>query len=110
MFVPFCKMLSTLKEHVLGILSGPPKSISILIRTAPLRFTGVIVENNHQSTLSYNLNGMVKYLHCSFPFKLWVGFDELLMDDIVLIKQLERISESYTVHFEFISDIQDDIF
>ena len=45
--VPQGKGLGILEEHVFGKLSAPPKSISILVGTAPLGSAGVVVENYH---------------------------------------------------------------
>ena len=45
--VPQRKGLGILEEHVLGKLPAPPKSVSVLVGTAPLGSAGVVVENYH---------------------------------------------------------------
>ena len=45
--VPQGKGLGILEEHVFRKLPAPPKSISILVGTAPLGSAGVVVENYH---------------------------------------------------------------
>ena len=60
MFVSFRKMLSTLKVHVFRILPGPPKSIPIIVRAAPLRLACVVVQYYHETMLGQGFNCMVK--------------------------------------------------
>ena len=83
------KSFSILEEHVLRKLSAPPKSISILIRTAPLRSTSMIVQNNHKSYLSKNLNCNIKYLHSCFTNHLWICTQILCRNGSILKKHLK---------------------
>ena len=42
-------MFSTLEVHVLRVLSGPPKAITVIVGAAPLRLAGMIVEYDHET-------------------------------------------------------------
>ena len=70
MFVPLGKSLGTLKKHIFWELPTPPQSISVIIRTAPLRGARMIIQNNHQTHFSQDLNSNIEYLHTSFSYQL----------------------------------------
>lgn len=47
--IPLCELPEALEELLLGVLLIVPKAIPVTGTTAPLGFTGMVVQDHHQS-------------------------------------------------------------
>ncbi len=104
-FIPFCHFSQTLKKLLFWILFIIPQSITIIRATTPLRFTGMIVQNHHQTWLCYNIDCMIKNLHCCLSMHFWIRFYQLEIYDIVFVKHLQRESKSDAVHVKCVTNL-----
>ena len=75
-----------------------------------MRLAGVVVKYDHESLSCKNFDSVIKNLHCRFSVELWIGLDEVLRDDVVVIEHLERVSKTDAVHMELVSNVHNDVF
>lgn len=104
-----CEFFGRFKEFVLRILMTPPESIPIVIATAPLGGTGVVIENDHESDISEGFHGDIEYFHGSFADEFRVGLEVLVRNNFVVVEQLHGVSETNAVHLELVPDVQGNI-
>ena len=108
-FVSVCKSFSILEEHVLWKLSAPPQAVSIIIRTAPLRCTCMVVQNNHESHICKCLHSEIEDLHACFADEIRVGSKILCWNWLILEEKLKGICQSDAVHFELVPNVHSDV-
>ena len=103
------EFFGAVKEFILRVLPTPPQSISIIIGTAPLRSTSMIVENDHEADFSECLNSDIEDLHGGLADQIRIGFQVFRIYNIIIEIELKGICESDTVHFKLKPDIKGDI-
>lgn len=103
--ISFGQLSQTFKKLFLRILLIVPESVTIAGPTTPLRFTGMIVEDDHKAGFSDGINRDIKNLHGSFAMQLRIGLDKIVIDDVVAVEHFKRKCQSNGVHVESVPDL-----
>ena len=103
--ISFGQFSQTFKKLFFRILLIVPESVTIAGPTTPLRFTGMIVEDDHKAGFSDGINRDIKDLHGSFAVQLRIGLDKIVFDDVVAVEHFKRKGQSDGVHVKSLSDL-----
>ena len=61
-FVSFSELLAALEKFILWKLIAPPKTVPVVVGTAPHRCAGVVIQDDHKTDIGEGLNGDIEDL------------------------------------------------
>lgn len=99
------ELFCTVEKFIFWILSAPPKPITIIVWTAPLRGRSMVIEDDHQSHICESLNSDIEYLHWCLPNQIWVSFQVFFWHNVVIEVELQGIGKTDAVHLELVPDV-----
>jgi hypothetical protein len=108
-FVSFCELLAALEKFVLWKLVAPPKTVSVIVGTAPHRCACVIIQNYHKTDIGEGFNGDIENLQRGFADEFWIGFEVLGLYHFIVEEELKGVAKANAVHLEFVADVHGDV-